>query len=400
MSRTKEEKTMTSPENPEKKQQHRKRRGHGEGSVFKRKGARAGKKNWVAQITLKNGKNKQFYFETEKEAQRGLRQALHDLEQGKLITERDQTMKQFLEYWLEGHRKFVRVNTYRIYRQYLDRHVIPVLGHVRLQKLSPRHIQELYGRDLNKGYAPETIRGVHRMLHKALSDAVQWNWVAANACDKVKQPGPVRYETHPLTPEQAKTLMETAKGSRLEALLTLAVTTGMRRGEILALRWSDIDFEERSLQVRHTVNRAGKYGILENAPKTEKSKRRIMLPQFVLDALKKHRAQQDEIRLQAGPTWQEHNLVFTTDTGGFVEGTHLNRRFKQLLKEAGLPDMRFHDLRHSAATILLGKGVHPKLVQELLGHSQMSITMDRYSHVLPSMQRDMMKGLDDLYKEI
>lgn len=125
-----------------------------------------------------------------------------------------------------------------------------------------------------------------------------------------------------------------------------------------------------------------------------------MLPQFVLDALKKHRAQQDEIRLQAGPTWQEHNLVFTTDTGGFVEGTHLNRRFKQLLKEAGLPDMRFHDLRHSAATILLGKGVHPKLVQELLGHSQMSITRDRYSHVLPSMQRDMMKGLDDLYKEI
>jgi integrase len=306
-------------------------------------------------------------------------------------------MKQFLEYWLEVHRKFVRVNTYRIYRQYLDKHILPVLGHVRLQKLTPRHIQELYGRDLNEGYAPETIRGVHRMLHKALSDAVQWSWVATNACDKVKQPGPVRYETNPLTLEQAKTLMETAKGSRLEALLTLAVTTGMRRGEILALRWSDIDFGERSLQVRRTVNRAGKYGLLENAPKTEKSKRRIMLPQFVLDVLIEHRARQDAIRLKADLTWQDHNLVFSTDAGNFVEGANLDRRFKRLLKEAGLPDMRFHDLRHSAATILLGRGVHPKLVQELLGHSQMSITMDRYSHVLPSMQRDMMKGLDDLY---
>ena len=194
--------------------------------------------------------------------------------------------------------------------------------------------------------------------------------------------------------------METAKGGRLEALLTLAVATGMRRGEILALRWSDIDFGEGSLQVRHTVNRAGKYGILEHAPKTEKSKRRIMLPRFVLDVLKKQRDHQDQLRLQAGSTWQDLNLVFSTDAGNFVEGTDLNRRFKRLLKEAGLPDMRFHDLRHSAATILLGKGVHPKLVQELLGHSQMSITMDRYSHVLPSMQRDMMKGLDDLYKGI
>ena len=391
---------MTQQEQPEKKQRQHKRRSHGEGSVFERKDARAGKKNWVAQIKLENGKKKQFYYETEKEAQRGLRQALHDLEQGKLITERDQTMRQFLEYWLEVHRKFVRINTYRIYRQYLDWHIFPVLGHVRLQKLSPRHIQELYARDLNEGYAPETIRGVHRMLHKALSDAVQWNWVATNACDKVKQPGPVRFEIHPLTPEQARTLMETAKGGRLEALLTLAVATGMRRGEILALRWSDIDFGEGSLQVRHTVNRAGKYGILEHAPKTEKSKRRIMLPRFVLDVLKKQRDHQDQLRLQAGSTWQDLNLVFSTDAGNFVEGTDLNRRFKRLLKVAGLPDMRFHDLRHSAATILLGKGVHPKLVQELLGHSQMSITMDRYSHVLPSMQRDMMKGLDDLYKGI
>lgn len=389
---------MTTQENPEKKRRYHKRRSSGEGSVFERKDVRAGKKNWVAQIRLENGKKKQLYYETEKEAQRGLRQALHDLEQGKLITERDQTMKQFLEYWLEVHRKFVRVNTYRIYRQYLDRHVIPVLGHVRLQKLSPRHIKELYARDLNEGYAAETIRGVHRMLHKALSDAVQWNWVAANACDKAKQPGPVRFEIHPLTPEQAKTLMDTAKGSRLEALLTLAVATGMRRGEILALRWSDIDFEEGSLQVRHTVNRAGKYGILENAPKTEKSKRRIMLPQFVLDTLKIHLTHSNELQVQAGSTWQNLNLVFSTDTGNFVEGTDLTRRFKRLLKEAGLPDMRFHDLRHSAATILLGRGVHPKLVQELLGHSQMSVTMDRYSHVLPSMQRDMMKGLDDLYE--
>lgn len=212
------------------------------------------------------------------------------------------------------------------------------------------------------------------------------------------QPRQVTYEIHPLTKEQAKALLEAANGSNMEAILTLAVATGMRRGELLGLRWHDINFEEGSLIVRHTMDRAGKYGIIENDPKTEKSKRKIFLPRFVLDTLIHHRADQAKMREKAGLVWQERDIVFSNELGGFTEPTHLHRRFKNLLKKAGLPAIRFHDLRHSAATILLGMNVPGKVVQELLGHSTISTTIDRYSHVLPLMQWEMRDKLDDWFE--
>ena len=213
----------------------------------------------------------------------------------------------------------------------------------------------------------------------------------AQACGK--------YDAHPLTEEQMKKLLKTAKGGRLEALLTLALTTGMRRGELLALHWEDIDFEERSLWVRHTVYRAGKYGIRESDPKTESSKRKIILPQFVIDALLRHRAQQAAVRVETGAAWQEHDIVFSNSLGKFMEGSFVHKLFKQLLKQAELPDVRFHDLRHTVATIMLKMGVHPKQVQELLGHSQIAITMDLYSWVLPSMQRELMDQVDEIFRD-
>ena len=373
--------------------------GRGEGSIYQRKSDG----RWVASF-LPDGERKRRYFygKTRKEAYEKLQKALQAQKQGTLTKGRPQTVKQFLEHWLEDvHKEHVRLNTYRIYRQYLEKHVFPVIGHIQLQKLSPEHIQELYALKLKEGYAAETVRGIHRMLHKAFEDAVNWNKMSYNVCGKgkVKQPRPVKYEAHPLTKEQAKQLLQVAKGGLLEGLITLAVATGMRRGELLGLRWHDINFDEGSLQVRHTMDRAGRYGIIEGDPKTEKSKRRIFLPQFVLEALKIQRIRQLEAKEKAGSAWQERDIVFSNELGGFTEPTHLNRRFKKLLADAELPDMRFHDLRHSAATILLGMGVNPKLVQELLGHSQIAVTMDRYSHVLPSMQKGMMGGLDDFFGE-
>ncbi len=202
-----------------------------------------------------------------------------------------------------------------------------------------------------------------------------------NVCGKgkVKQPRPVKYEAHPLAKEQAKQLLDVAKGGPLEGLITLAVAIGMRRGELLGLRWHDINFQEGSLQVRHTMDRAGKYGIIEGDPRTEKSKRKIFLPQFVLDALKIQRIRQGEMREAAGASWQERDIVFSNDGGGFIEPTDLGRKFKRLLKDASLPDMRFHDLRHSAATILLGMGANPKLVQELLQYSTSPRSLKRRS---------------------
>jgi integrase len=200
--------------------------------------------------------------------------------------------------------------------------------------------------------------------------------------------------------EQAHQLLAVARGHRLEALFSLALSTGMRRGELLALKWQDISFPTGTLQVRRILTRVpskmpGK-GYVETEPKTQKSKRSIVIAPFALEALKQHRIHQLEAKLKAGALWQDHDYVFCTSIG-----THLNPskdvldQLKVLLKKAGLPDIRFHDLRHSAATLLLTEGVHPKIVQELLGHSNISMTMDVYSHVLPNMQQDAISRLNN-----
>jgi integrase len=372
------------------------RRSKGEGSIFYRKD----RKQWVAQLKLEGSKYKTRSAKTRAQARELLRQMQREQEQGTLATGQKQTVKHYLEYWLEVYGPHLRLNSRRLYRQLLDIHLLPVLGHVSLRNLSSQQIDELYAIRHKDGYAVETVRAIHRMLHKALQNAVKWRLLAANPCNNVNQPHPVKHEIHPLTKEQAIQLLQAAKGDRFEALLTLAVATGMRRGELLALRWADIDVEEGSLWVRRTINRVGKHGLVESDPKTESSKRKILLPRFVLTALIQHRAWQAEVRAKAEEDWQERDIVFSNYRGGFIEPADLGKRFKQLLKVADLPDMRFHDLRHSAATILLGMGVPVKLVQELLGHSHFAMTMDRYSHVLPSMQRGMMDQLDNYFSEL
>ena len=199
--------------------------------------------------------------------------------------------------------------------------------------------------------------------------------------------------------EQAQQLLTAARGHRLEALFTLALATGMRRGELLALKWQDVNFSSGTLQIRRILTRVptkmpGK-GFVEAEPKTQKSRRSVIIAPFALEVLRQHRVRQLEAKLKAGASWQEHDYVFCTSVG-----THLHpdrdvlSQLKALLKEADLPDVRFHDLRHSAATLLLSEGVHPKVVQELLGHSNISMTMDVYSHVLPSMQQDAISRLN------
>ncbi len=370
-----------------------KQRGHGEGSIYQRSDGR-----WAASITLGGRKRKTFYGKTRREVQEKLRVALNEQKQGTLVTGPQQTLKQYLEHWLEDvHKPAIRVSSYVKYRSQLDNHILPALGDVQLQKLTPQQVQAFYAKELKGGLSPASVRNIHQILRKALDNAVRWNLVPRNVCDVVSPPGIVKHEIQLLTKEQAQQLLRTARGHRLEALFTVALATGMRRGELLGLRWQDVNFEDRSLHVRRTVDRIGKNGIVVSNPKTSKSRRKVMLPNFVIDVLKQHRSRQLEARLRAGTTWQENNLVFSNTLGGFLDAGYLHSLFQKLLKDAGLPHMRFHDLRHSAATILLTMGAHPKLVQELLGHSQISMTMDTYSHALPSMQRDMMDGLDGFF---
>jgi integrase len=370
-----------------------KRRGHGEGSIYQRSDGR-----WVGEITLENGKRKPFYGKTRKEAADKLQQALYEQKQGMLATGPQQKLGPYLNQWLEEvHKSTLRIGTYKRYRIILDKHLIPYLGHLPLQKVTSQQVQAAYAKILKSGYKPKTIKTINAVLHKALDQAIRWRLLARNVCNEVSLPRTAKFDIHPLTREQVQKLLDTARGYRFETMLTLALMTGMRRGELLGLRWSDIDFETGNLHISRSVGYVTGCGFVEAEPKTAASNRTIPLPQFVIDLLRQHRLDQAEARSEAGERWQEHDLVFCNRTGGFFSISQLYKQFRILLYEAGLPDMRFHDLRHSAATVLLTMGVHPKVVQERLGHSQISMTLDTYSHVLPSMQQEATDKLNDLF---
>ena len=371
------------------------RRSPGEGSVFQRSDGR-----WVVQIELEDGKRKTYYVKSKKEGREKLKRLQRDLEQGILATGPQQTVRQYLEYWLEEvHKPNIKISTYVKYHKVIHGYILPAFGDLKLEKLTPQHVKSLYNKKQRDGLSPKTIHSIHGVLHKALDNAVLWNLVTRNVCTVVKPPRLVKTEKPSLTMEEAHTLLESVRGHRLEMLLTLALTTGMRRGEILALRWLDIDFKKKLVSVRRTVDYIPRHGYVENEPKTASGRRSIALPHFVLDMLHQHRTRQLEAKLKAGSDWEDRNLVFTDLSGGYFNPRYLEKLFPKVLADAGLPPIRFHDLRHSAATLLLAMGVSMKVVQEILGHSSFITTADIYGHVLPQMHPDAMSHWDDEFNQ-
>ncbi|HLI06515.1 MAG TPA: tyrosine-type recombinase/integrase [Ktedonobacteraceae bacterium] len=371
------------------------RRANGEGSVFQRKDGR-----WVMQIWL-GDKYKQTYVKSQKEGIQALKKAQQELEQGTLATGPRRKLGEYVEDWLENvHKDKLRLSTYVKYKK-LIKYIVAELGNVWLQKLTPEQVQRFYTKlgkkkeDGGRGLSPKTIHEVHGVLHLALKNAVRWSLISRNVCDLVSPPRLVKPDIKPLTMEQAKNLLEVVRGHRLETLLTMALTTGMRRGELLALRWSDVNLEEGTVIVKHTVDYIARYGYVENEAKTEAGRRMIILPAFVVDMLKKHRVQQLELRLKAGDSWQNLDLVFTGLHGGYFNPRYMPKLFNKVLVEAGLPHICFHNLRHSAATLLLSMGVNIKMVQEILGHSDIVVTLGIYGHLLPAMHEEAMSKWDD-----
>ncbi len=245
------------------------------------------------------------------------------------------------------------------------------------------------------GLSTTTMHHLHAVLHRALAQAERLGLVARNVTELVDVPRMAEHEMHILDREQVHRLLEAAHQDRLEALYVLAVSTGMRQGELLALRWSDIDLERCTVQVRATLQWAKQGGYTLAAPKTRQSRRQITLTALACAALRTHRLRQSEERLAAGVARGMHDLVFTSKTGSALDGRNVTRTdFAHLLKCAGLPAIRFQGLRHTAATLLLGRGVNPKIVSEMLGHTKVGITLDIYSHVLPDMQQQAAAEMD------
>jgi len=365
----------------------RRRRGHGEGLIRQRADGR-----WEARVDLgwQNGKRvrKSIYAATRTDLQTKLVKALRERDQGILPSKAaSPSVGRLLADWLARLKSTVRQRSWERYETVIRLHIEPTLGKVRLEKLSPVHVQRLLDERLAASVAPRSVQQIRGVLQSALKQAEKWGLVARNVASLVNGPTTPHKEMKTLTPAQAGKFLEACRGEKLEGLYWLAITTGMRRGELLALKWSDIDLDAGTLAVQRSLARA-KSGIIIQAPKTAKGRRTVQLCAPAVARLREHRVRQNKRRLFEGPDWRDGGYVFSTGIGTTLDPRNLELDFHQMLKKAGLDRIRFHDLRHSAATIALAANVHPKIVSEMLGHSKISLTLDVYSHALPNMQAE------------
>ena len=300
----------------------------------------------------------------------------------------------YLRQWLdEVARPRVRASTLKSYREIVEGHLVPGLGNIALAKLTPAEVQAFLNRKQASGLSPRRVQYIHAVLRRALVTAERWGLVSRNVARLVDPPRVRRREITPLTPEQARRLIETSIEDRYRALWITALGTGLRQGELLALRWEDVDLKAGRLWVRHTLaNVAGTLTLLE--PKTDRSRRLVVLPEAVRVALRAHRTRQKMDRLVAGSRWIDSGHVFATMLGKPHHAATISRAFEQALARAELPHTRFHDLRHSAATFLLSQGFGLEDVKNLLGHSTIVLTSNTYGHVLEQRQQEMARGMD------
>ena len=374
----------------------KKQRGNGDGTVYPRKNKQGKVIGYRGSYFAPDGKRRYVSAKTKGLAEKALRTAMSNADRGLVFDAGTLTVGEYLDRWLPDVRDTVRQNTWERYEQITRLHLVPAFGRLKLRALTPAHVRALYREKLDSGYASRTVNYIHVTLHKALKQAVMDGLIPRNATDAVKSPRPASKEIRPLNREQARTLLNAARGDRFEAVYVLAITTGLREGELLALRWEDIDLEESKLSVRRSLS-VTKAGLSFHAPKSAKSRRSVQLTARAIDALRQHRAAQSSERLRLGSLWENNDLVFPGYSGQPMRSYSLTGNpFKRLLKRADLPQAtRFHDLRHTCATLLLLKGVHPKFVQELLGHATISITLDTYSHVLPAMGDQASKAMEE-----
>jgi integrase len=367
----------------------------GEGSVWLRTDGR-----WCGAVNLgwEHGKRrrKYFYGQTAEQVQAAILRARADLAQGLPVVAERQTVEEFLGRWLEDSVKpSVRPLTYEQYRQHVKLYLAPLLGRHQLAKLAPQHVRAFIKQKLADGLSPRTVQLSLVILRRALGQAVKDGLVGRNVAKLADPPRWKRPEIKPWEPAEAARFLDAIRTERLEAAYLLALSLGLRRGEVLGLRWSDVDLEGKTVTISQALARVGgKLEFIE--PKSRQSRRTVPIHDGLVAALRNHRRRQFEERLAAGSRWHDGGLVFTTRIGTPLEPRALNEDFERVVMAAGLRRIRLHDLRHSCATFLLAQGVHPRVVMELLGHSQISLTMETYSHVLPDAMREAIGRMEAL----
>jgi len=328
------------------------------------------------------------------DADRKLREAMSSLDQGLPIVTSKVSLQNFLAKWISAHSSRVRDRTIYGYGNVLKRYVYPRLGHVALTRLQPSHIEDLYASLLESHLSARTITQLHRILKKALKQAVRWNYIGRNPSDLVDPPRFEKREMIALDSDQLRLLLEAASRTPYGMPIFLAAFTGLRRGELVGLKWAGIDIKSRTIAVRREVVFVPGKGHLVTSPKSPKSRKVVNVSPVVIERLQEHLGAQAIQRQYAGEAWKHEGWVFTGPDGGHLDPNALSRIFLRLRKELSLPPVVLHSLRHSHATLLLQAKTPMKVVQERLGHSTIAITADIYSHVSETLQKQAAKDFD------
>ena len=354
-----------------------------------------GKGTWELTVDLgrdANGKRRRKFVNvkgSKSKAQQTLRALLTSLDKGIPLETSKATVAKFLERWLTD---YVETNTgprtLEGYREKIQSYILPNFGGVSLVKLTPQHIQGLYSEMLGRGLSPRTVLHTHRILREALSHGVKWGLLMRNVCDTVDPPKPRRKEMTALDYPDVQRFLDVAVASPYGPFFFLSIYTGLRRSELLGLRWSAVDLARRTMSITETLQVVNGKGLMSLEPKTDRSRRLVSLAPDGLAFLAGLKIKQREQREALGMTWSESDFVFAHADGSPFYPNTVSKRFGELVKKAGIPHVRLHDMRHTHATLMLKEGVNPKTVAERLGHASVVITLDTYSHVLPGLQEE------------
>jgi len=372
----------------------RRRRGRGEGGVYRRSDGR-----WTGQVYLgwRDGHRvrKTVQGSTEKDVRDKVRELVRNVRDGTPPPSRTPRLDAFMEQWLVAVRPTLRPSTYVSYEGTTRLHITPHLGRIPLDKLTVEHVAQLLAsKQADSRLSDRSARYVLQVLRNALGKAVRWGVLSRNVATLVDPPRVPYKEVRVLTPGETSNLLEAARGDPIESLVVVAVSTGLRLGEALGLQWSDVDITRRQLRVNKTLQRVSGLGQILAETKSRRGRRTIFLPVRAAEAFRNEQAHQNDRRIAAGKDWNPTDFVFTSQTGRPLDQRNVLRMFRRMLRKARLPRMRFHDLRHSCASLLLAEGVSPRVVMETLGHSRISVTMDTYTHVMPTLMRDAADAID------
>lgn len=347
-------------------------------------------------ITKKRKQKRVSGFRTKKEAIQAMNKMINEIQNGTYVEPSNDTFAEFIESWLEHKKTTVSDSTYDFYESYTNNHIVPALGNVKLKDIKPITIQNFYNSLVkNSGLSLHSVAHVQRITKIILNHAVRLKVIRENPASDIDIVRVPKREQKVWTKKQVDKFIEAARGHIHFIAFYLAVFTGMRQGEILGLKWDCVDFENRTIYVRRALKRSNG-GELKDLKNTS-SYRSIAMNDLLYEELKKHKRKQNEIKLRMGQAYNDQGFVVATKVGTFVLHSNLSRAFRLICEKIDVPKIRFHDLRHTHASLLLSLKQHPKVVQERLGHSSIEMTMDIYSHMMPNMQKEAVKELDKLF---